>query len=142
MAGVSDPTRRARRFHGARRGQSGFTLLEAIVGMGLISTVIIALAAGLLTSIRSSDSARSTQELDAALSAFAEDLKSAPPPDCGIVSATVQGFEASTATPQSWDAANGRWSGCDDSARPMRLDITVTDTSGSNVSGQVVVGAP
>jgi type II secretory pathway pseudopilin PulG len=142
MSRQLDSLRIAARRRSSNRGQSGFTLLEAIVGMGLTSTVIIALAAGLLTSIRSSDAARSTQEMDAALSAFAENLKASPPAGCDTVSSEVGGYEATTSSPRSWDESTGGWETCDPSNRPIRLDITVSDSSGSNVTGQVVVGAP
>lgn len=142
MAVVSHTVRRLARSRRSDSGQSGFTLLEAIVGLGLTSTVIIALAAGLLTSIRSSDAARSTQEMDAALSAFAETLKASPPADCDPVSSEVGGYEATTSLPRSWDESTGRWEPCDPSDRPIRLDIKVSDFSGSTVTGQVVVGAP
>ena len=57
------------------RSQGGFGLLEAVVSLALVSTVVLTLAGGLLTSVKSSTSARGTQQVDAALSAYAESFK-------------------------------------------------------------------
>jgi Tfp pilus assembly protein PilV len=86
------------------RPQGGFTLLEAIVSLALVSTVVLALASGLLTSVRSSDSAKRTQEIDASLSSFAESIKTAPYPTAGGSCPTGSEFQV------AYDAWPDRWS--------------------------------
>ena len=63
------------RRHSRPRSQGGFGLLEAVVSLALVSTVVLTLAGGLLTSVKSSTSAKGTQQVDAALSAYAESFK-------------------------------------------------------------------
>ncbi len=128
-----------------RRGQGGFTLLEAIVSLGLVSTVILVLAGGLLTSVKSSQSAKQTQEIDAALSAVAESYRAAPPTSCTVTSITVVDYSMSveaieSLAPTSTTSTPPVWGACSDP--PYRLTIKLTGTDGSSATGQVVVGAP
>lgn len=64
-------------------GQAGFSLIESVVSIALTSIVIVALAAGLLASIRSSTAADRVQRADAALASFSESLRAMPAPPEG-----------------------------------------------------------
>ncbi len=83
------------------RGQGGFTLLEAIVSLALVSTVVLTLAAGLLTTVRSSASAKGTQLVDGALSAYAESFKGSYPVGVSSPCPTSADF-MSAANPPAW----------------------------------------
>jgi type II secretory pathway pseudopilin PulG len=142
---------RGRRGRLHRRGQGGFTLLEAVVSLGLVSGVVLALAGGLLTSVKSSQAAKETQEIDTALSVYTEGFKALQPGMCPpLTSTTVLGYDAevtmvesaepiptststSTTAPLDWEST------CTNEHVPYRLSVTLTDGDGSSVSGQVVV---
>jgi Tfp pilus assembly protein PilV len=78
-------------------------LIEAVVSVGLVSTVVLALAAGLLTSIKSSQAAKETQEIDAALASFTESLKGMPYPTVAGACPTLDEFKA------TWSTWADRW---------------------------------
>jgi type II secretory pathway pseudopilin PulG len=141
-----------------RRGEGGFGLIEAVVSVGLVSTVVLALAAGLLTSVKSSQAAKETQEVDAAVSAYAEAFKDpslyAPgklPDPCdesgygtlvaeppGVSSASVVGVEHwSTSPTVGWVET------CTSDPGAHRLTVEV-EMSGSNATAtaQVVMRKP
>jgi type II secretory pathway pseudopilin PulG len=137
-----------------RRGEGGFGLIEAVVSVGLVSTVVLALAAGLLTSVKSSQAAKETQEVDAALSSFAESLKGMPYPTHAGPCPTLAEFQATWDTwDQHWQSDGvapvltgvRHWDGdsyettCPD-PNPWvhQLDIQVT-VNGNTASGYVVV---
>jgi hypothetical protein len=84
-----EATRAARMPRG--RGQGGFTLLEAVVSLALVSTVVLGLAAGMLTALRSSASAKATQAVDVALSAYTESFK--------VICAPMDAITTTTTTP-------------------------------------------
>lgn len=145
------------------RGQGGFTLLEAVVSLGLVSTVVLTLAGGLLTTVKSSTAAKSTQQVDAALSAYAESFKGvAFDPTWDACPSTDQVYGAGTApswfTPpdvgpfgvtetEGWNGDVSRWQECasytgsdDPGAVRLTVEVTVQTTHGQRTStGQVVV---
>ncbi len=150
---------RARGRRAERRGQGGFGLLESIVSIALVSTVILALAAGLLTSVKSSQSAKETQELDAALSAYAESFKN-PSLYASLIdpcsSASYTGLPVTTPPGTSsasvvsggvkhWDpTAADPWVGtCSTDPGVHRLTVQVTmAASGASGTAQVVMRKP
>jgi Tfp pilus assembly protein PilV len=140
-----------------RRGEGGFGLIEAVVSVGLVSTVVLALAAGLLTSVKSSQAAKETQEVDAALSAYAESFKdpawypSADPclttPDWSAVPRPDGAASASVTKVEHWDPAavpNPVWAdSCTSDPGVHRLTVEV-EMSGSSATAtaQVVMRKP
>ncbi len=165
MSGVSDTIRRATQSRRVRRSQAGFTLLEAVVSLALVSGVILTLATGMLTTLNSSNSAKGTQIVDGALSAYTESFKGLYPvqapeaTNCPSPSAFVAlGSEPpwftapesnvtswSVILAEGWDDPNGQWVDCTaggPSSGVARLTVEVTaDTpAGSQTTtGQVVV---
>ncbi len=119
----------------SRRGQAGFTLLEAIVSLALVSGVVLSLAAGLLTTVRSSTSAKDTQLADAALSAYAESFKGETLGSCSPGDGTFPEPEpawfAASASVDSWAVTkveewNGSgWGPCTGSSDAHRLTVEV-----------------
>lgn len=60
---------------GQRVGQAGFSLLEIIIAVMLVSMVVLALATGFLTLIRTNRSTYEQQQVDHATTNYAESLK-------------------------------------------------------------------
>ena len=133
--------------------QSGFTLIESIVSLALVTTVVVGLAAGLLTSVRSSGTARVTQEIDSALSAYAESRKSAYSADIGDCPEPSDfetplpelpfGATGSVVGSEVWDVPSGSWQPCvtsptnnDSGVHRLRVEVAIGD---STASAQVVV---
>lgn len=83
-------TRPVRRVRGAHRGQAGFTLLEAVLVVTIASIGILAIALGLLTSIRGDSLANRQQRLNLAMTTFADSVKRADwiAPACPAVGTT------------------------------------------------------
>jgi len=79
--------------------QAGVGLVESIVAVALLSTVILALATGMLSLLGTSRANAETQKLQAAVTAWTEALKVVPYEDC--------------ATPDDYDLANppAGWAG-------------------------------
>jgi hypothetical protein len=143
-----------------RRGEGGFGLIEAVVSVGLVSTVVLALAAGLLTSVRSSQSAKETQELDAALSAYAEAFKDPELYDalgdpCSLASFGALPVSPPAGTSSAWVRAVEHWDasavpptwvdacpdGADSGAHRLTVAVEMTDSGASNTA-QVVMRKP
>ena len=82
--------RSVRRVRRAARGQGGFTLLEAILVVTIASIGILAIALGLLTSIRGDGLANRQQRLNLAMTTFADSVKRADwmAPTCPAVAAS------------------------------------------------------
>lgn len=78
-----NPTLRRRRTDAVgARGQSGFALLEVVLGVALVSLMVAALAGALFTLIRVTDSTSERQRLQTELGNFAERLKAVPYTAC------------------------------------------------------------
>jgi hypothetical protein len=88
------------------RGQVGASLIETIVALLLASVVVLALAGGMLTLLRTSDATSRTQRMQAALTTSAEGVKAAVYRDCAVAA--------------DYDAAPGVDDPADD------VDVTVT----------------
>jgi hypothetical protein len=136
-----------------RRGEEGFGLIEAVVSVGLVSTVVLALAAGLLTSVKSSQAAKETQEVDAAVSAYAESFKdparypSADPcattPDWSLVPIPDGASAAHVSAFQHWGGGSGWVDSCTTDPGVHRLTVEVEMAgSGATATAQVVMRKP
>ena len=149
-----------------RRGSAGLTLLESLVSILLTSLVILGLAAGLLTSVRSSEQAQRVQRLDSSLSSFSESLRSMPYPTVSPPGTCPQltDFKSAWATYQlteGWIPPAGttaeiigveHWqpsgaqvgtydTACATDPHAHRLTLEVTE-SGHSVEGQTVMAGP
>jgi type II secretory pathway pseudopilin PulG len=102
------------------RGQAGASLIETIVALVLASVVVLALAGGMLTLMRTSEATSRTQRMQAALTTSAEAVKAASYVDC--------------AAPADYDGAPG----VDDPAD----DVEVTVTGVEYWDGVPVAGTP
>jgi prepilin-type N-terminal cleavage/methylation domain-containing protein len=60
---------------GRRDGQAGFTLLEVVISVALVSLVVLGLATGFITLVRTNGSTYRQQQVDHAATNFAESLK-------------------------------------------------------------------
>jgi len=69
-----------RRWH--RRGQSGSSLIEVLIGVLVMMPLTLAAAMGLMTATTASASARTNQELQIALSTATENVKAMPYVEC------------------------------------------------------------
>jgi len=78
--------------HGSLTGQAGVGLVESLVAVALLSTVVLALASGMLSLLGTSRVNAQTQKLEAAATAWTESLKVVPYIEC--------------ATPADYDLAN------------------------------------
>ena len=122
---------------GRSRSQAGFTLLEAVVSVALISTVILALSGGLLASVKSSQAAKATQEIDAVLSTYAETLKAEGMSDCNGPTGIVPVGYTGSKTAESWSGSS--WDTCDPNDSAFRLSLVVADAAGDTANGQIVI---
>ena len=125
------------------------------MSVGLVSTVVLALAAGLLTSVKSSQAAKETQEVDAALSAYAESFKAAaypapaPPDVCPTDGQLASMGLLATGNPEVTEVEH--WNGTTWATDCLsftsdpgvhRLSVKVTLDNGSTAVGQTVVRKP
>lgn len=142
--------------------QGGFTLIEAVISIAITAMVILGLAAGLLTAVRSSDAAARTQRKDSALASFSESLKTAPYPEVASGCPSLTDFQTSwddyvadgkgwtdpdvsnaTITGvEYWDPGSGDYEpacpGADAHVNRLTLEVTV---HGETSVGQVVVNS-
>lgn len=91
------------------RSQAGVSLIEVLVAVGLAGSVIVALAAGILAMLRSSEVTSSQQRLQAALSSSTESVKSLPYLACTAGAAATAAGQA--ASPTAYDTAYAAWPG-------------------------------
>lgn len=68
-------------------GQSGFTLMEIIVSVMLVSIVVLGIAAGFLGLVRTNRMTQEQQAVDHAVTNFSESLKAAEYQPCGTMPA-------------------------------------------------------
>lgn len=95
---------RARTSVRSQGSQSGFTLIEILVCVVLMGTVILALASGMLTLIKTTSATSERQRIQLALGSLTESLKTSPYIPCG----SVAGYQASygtATTPGTWPEA-------------------------------------
>lgn len=74
------------------RSQSGATLIEVLVVLGVMVPVVLAATLGMLVTVRASSAAKVSQELDAAAASYVESLKQTPYVPC----ADVDGYDSAT----------------------------------------------
>ncbi len=98
---------RALRMRRPSAGQGGFTLMEIIVSVMLVSIVVLGIAAGFLGLVRTSRMTQEQQAVDHAVTNYSESLKSAEYLSCG--------------TPTGYDASTGLW------ASDRGVDVWVED---------------
>lgn len=103
-----DPSRWADACHGADRGQGGFSLIEVIVSVLLVSLVVLALAAGFMTIVRVNADTAERQVVDQAIGSYAESLTTAQylPCDDPTQPGSVANYTATYPT-GSWTPAPG-----------------------------------
>jgi hypothetical protein len=146
-----------RRGRATRRGQSGVSLLEVLIGAAVSVPLTLAAAMGLMVATRSSDAAETRQELEIALASASEDLKVIPYLPCGTVddyrdayrdwleplgdpvSATSGSTTAVVTAVSYWNRAKDGYveacKGGDDGAQ--RLEVTVV-ANGTSATGTLV----
>ena len=100
----SEGVARARRRPSAPSGQAGFSLIEILICVVLVGTVILALAAGMLTLVRTSNGTSQRQQIQLSLGSYTESLKASPYLPCGgPVQPTTSNYEAAYgAWPEHW----------------------------------------
>lgn len=74
------------------RSQSGATLIEVLVVLGVMVPVVLAATLGMLVTVRASSAAKISQELDAAAASYVESLKQTAYVPC----ADVGGYDSAT----------------------------------------------
>ncbi len=138
-------------------GQAGIGLVESIVALALVSTVILALASGLLSLLSTSRVNAETQKLQAAVTAWTEALKVLPYQDCATgysLSPLPVGWAAPTTgtavvtAVEHWQpdqAGFGAFAaadpGCTTDAGAQRLTVDVT-VDGTTAEALVVLRRP
>lgn len=86
------------------RGQGGFSLVEVLIALVLAGVVVLGLAAGLYTLIRTTRDTMERQQVEMALANFGEALKAAPYQPCdGPGGASVGAYQ------DAYDAWGVRW---------------------------------
>lgn len=141
---------RALRLRRPSAGQGGFTLMEIIVSVMLVSIVVLGIAAGFLGLVRTSRMTQEQQAVDHAVTNYSESLKSAEYLPCG----TPTGYEGSPGLWTSdrnvgvevmdveyWDESSGTFvSSCGTDGGSQRLTIRAEWPGGDRErQGQIVI---
>ena len=138
------------RSKGRRCSQSGATLIEVLIAVFLIGTVIAALAAGMLTLMRSTGSTAEQQRLAASVMSYTEWLRSQAYRDCAAPGDFGTWTELPRATGRVddvryWNVAPGaNWTSafadaCSSDQGRQLLDVTVELDGGPTTTAQVVL---
>jgi prepilin-type N-terminal cleavage/methylation domain-containing protein len=69
----------------SRRSQTGATLVEVLIALALVGILVLALASGMLTLIKTSAETTKQQQIELALGSFTESLKSGPYTKCAAL---------------------------------------------------------
>ena len=69
----------------SRRSQTGATLVEVLIALALVGILVLALASGMLTLIKTSSETTKQQQVELALGSFTESLKSGPYTKCAAL---------------------------------------------------------
>lgn len=116
---------------GRPRGQSGFGLIEVLLAVMLVGTVILSLAAGMLTLVRTSAATSQRQQIQLALGSATENLLVAPYTECqkaptgaAAIASYYDGLYH--AWPESWTPALTGMS----QARITKVEFWSTDPDG------------
>lgn len=83
MTCIGPPPRATGRVPARVRGQQGAGLLEVLIASAVMAPLILAAALGLLTGMRASANAETTQRLSVAVTTATENLKAMPYLPCG-----------------------------------------------------------
>lgn len=127
-----------------QRGQSGVSLMEVLVGVAVMVPLTLTSAMGLMVAVGASQTARTQQELQIALSTATENLKAMPYLECGsaekyqdlyrswvapIAAKVVDGTQTTLpdiTTVSYWEQASGTYqAGCKHDDGAQRLTVTV-----------------
>jgi Tfp pilus assembly protein PilV len=141
------PDRRARAARRrARRGESGASLIEVLIGLGVMMPMTLAAAMGMLTATQASAATEQRQELQIALTTATENLKELPYLPCAtgeeyqkayaawnepLAAKVIDG--AQTAAPaidpvEYWSRAKAAYQAkCSQDDGAQRLTVTVTN---------------
>ena len=87
----------------ARRGQQGFSLLEILIAVMLVSLAVLGLAMGFLTLVRTNRASYERQQVDHAATNYAESLKAAQYLPC-VPSDPDPDYDAG---PDLWEPSRG-----------------------------------
>ncbi len=68
----------------SRHSQTGATLVEVLIALALVGILVLALASGMLTLIKTSAETTKQQQIELALGSFTESLKSGPYTKCPV----------------------------------------------------------
>jgi prepilin-type N-terminal cleavage/methylation domain-containing protein len=138
-----------------RRGQAGFSLLEALVALALLGIAFGGIAAGLLTTMRASTDNQQNVAANTALSNVAQQMKALAPPVCrdatafrndwnaGYGTRTMGGQPITVVVPavHNWNTGSRTFTAATPcqtgSSQLVRLEVTV---GGVTARGSVVVG--
>jgi type II secretory pathway pseudopilin PulG len=146
----------------ARPGQAGFSLVEVLVVAFVAVPVILAGAYGLFTAISASGATKDRQDLEAALTSYAESLKALPtytpcataPQVNTAYGAWADRWEPGTALPiasggitvtgvQYWKQSTATYdAACGSDGGAQKLTITATHKNGTTLTGTVVLRNP
>ena len=74
----------------SRRSQTGATLVEVLIALALVGILVLALASGMLTLIKTSTETTKRQQVELALGSFTESLKSGPYTKCAVLVPCIQ----------------------------------------------------
>ncbi len=141
----------------AKRGQSGFSLIEILVGIMVMVPLTLASVSGALLQIHLSARSHQTQALEARLTSVTEDLSAVPFLSCGdagkyqdllrswddelatkVVSKGVEPV-AKIDSVEYWNGPSAAFSPkCDGRDAAQRLTVTVIGTEGVTATGTVV----
>ena len=69
----------------SRHSQTGATLVEVLIALALVGILVLALASGMLTLIKTSSETTKQQQIELALGSFTESLKSGPYTKCAAL---------------------------------------------------------
>lgn len=123
--------------------QAGFTLVETLIGVSILGIGVVAVVGGMATSIKTTDSGKSSAEANLAVRAFAEKLATTTYADCAPSYATgyaaPTGYTASSSVAY-WDIATSKFTTpCGTDSGLQRVTLTVTATDG-RASESLTVG--
>jgi prepilin-type N-terminal cleavage/methylation domain-containing protein len=69
----------------SRHSQTGATLVEVLIAIALVGILVLALASGMLTLLKTSSETTKQQQIELALGSFTESLKSGPYTKCAAL---------------------------------------------------------
>lgn len=86
-----------------RRGAAGFSLVEVLISIALVSTLVLALVTGLLTLVRTTESNNQRQQIQLALGNMSEGMRAISYRDCNGGGANATNYEGDYyGVPSNW----------------------------------------